>query len=1281
MSEAAVLQTQTAKPGQSSSAGLLPQHKCACGGSGGFAGECSECRSKKLLGKPLQTKLRINEPGDEYEQEADRVADQVMRIAEPGKETGRSRTVTAPLVHRKVNAIGAGIDTAPPVVHDVLCSPGQPLDAATRAFFEPRFGHDFSNVRIHLDTKAAESARAVNAAAYTVGHHVVLGAAGSVSPATMTNSLLAHELAHVSQQAQSGSLAIQRKGDPRSTAAWEFASNYRRYEPETYENLLAEVGTARETLEAEGARGFLSEYDLQLLVRLTALDLMDQYRRRIITERDSVKVAQQPGEIVANVRAASEKILNLDAQRRLLERSRSNIAALAARTNIGGASPFTEEWARQVAAYTKEYRNEEITTALQEFATWVTEHQTVTEGDRSQGAMLLYKLENARTKQIQGVTRRVNKLYTQFPFLAQLWLRDPATELAEAVIGDPAGDIVSGAQAASETAASLIGRFDPTGLFAKGRAYAEAQVTTAVRKLSGPSLSDFTENTFGTSASYIDAVRQAYDQLIENIDRAIGVIGSEDISPFELPEAVEAAREGLPANLKKELEQLRQRKELVALAKTLGLAAAEAGLALLPVIGPALAFGVGLYSSVSDLESALDRRTLGLAGETPEGMLGVKGNPAEVAMSIADVTISAAGVFEFLDVPEIDVDVPTRERGSVPTSRLTNEMPATRPTSVVETPIAEGSEISNPVGQQAPEILAGNEPRAVVSPSAPDKLPDLTADEQSLLRETADPINNSGELPQHLADQELDIVRRAEKTEIVDQGDGYIYEVDLGNGHKWKGKKDGTWCRYSNGGTNCTNLPGEPPPDDVDLGEVIGVHLESPRLRQLIALLDDLLIRSHSKYHRAIESLRNRVTYLMEQSPANEPLDPVAINDLALKVDELRNLVGEEIMFQGGKVPAILRPESIGEIPFHPGERAVPSLALPRRVGMYAPREFSGDARGVTRRVLGDPPDFDAAFERLPQIPYDRNIDGPLIERLYSHIHLGGSGTPVYLTTLRVEGRSRVVAVKHYQKDFGDYQRAEVVKATILGELGVGPRVFGVVEIDGKPGLVMEAVAGDFPEAMPMGQQAVWDLEIAEARMTEAGVAIGDFQYFVTPEGRAVIIDAGGALIEGTDPRFASFLSEMGREVKEKGVRLNAPPQGPDLRERYRSQIRARAEKSFVSEFQGLQKSSSTGTMTVEGVAYDGVHVTLEGNDFAVRVLGIENVSRVPGRGRLVNSAFEQAAIEAARATGASSARVGFEKVVNQNWRAYLEEQGYTRIIEKVGAKGFRALWAKVFPI
>jgi len=88
----------------------------------------------------------------------------------------------------------------PPVVNDALRAPGQPLDAATRAFMEPRFGHDFSQVRIHTDAKAAESARAVNALAYTVGRDVVFGA-GRYAPGTSEgDKLIAHELTHVAQQ-------------------------------------------------------------------------------------------------------------------------------------------------------------------------------------------------------------------------------------------------------------------------------------------------------------------------------------------------------------------------------------------------------------------------------------------------------------------------------------------------------------------------------------------------------------------------------------------------------------------------------------------------------------------------------------------------------------------------------------------------------------------------------------------------------------------------------------------------------------------------------------------------------------------------------------------------------------------------------------------------------------------------------------------------------------------------------------------------------------------------
>ena len=88
----------------------------------------------------------------------------------------------------------------PPIVHEVLRSSGQPLDAATREFFEPRFGQDFSQVRVHTDAQAAESAQAVNALAYTIGRDIVFGAAQSTLDSNEARRLLAHELTHVAQQ-------------------------------------------------------------------------------------------------------------------------------------------------------------------------------------------------------------------------------------------------------------------------------------------------------------------------------------------------------------------------------------------------------------------------------------------------------------------------------------------------------------------------------------------------------------------------------------------------------------------------------------------------------------------------------------------------------------------------------------------------------------------------------------------------------------------------------------------------------------------------------------------------------------------------------------------------------------------------------------------------------------------------------------------------------------------------------------------------------------------------
>lgn len=92
----------------------------------------------------------------------------------------------------------------PPIVDEVLALPGEPLEAGLRAQMESRFGHDFGKVRVHRDGKAAASATAVQARAYTVGQDVVMGN-GQFSPDTRRGRrLLAHELTHVVQQSRGG---------------------------------------------------------------------------------------------------------------------------------------------------------------------------------------------------------------------------------------------------------------------------------------------------------------------------------------------------------------------------------------------------------------------------------------------------------------------------------------------------------------------------------------------------------------------------------------------------------------------------------------------------------------------------------------------------------------------------------------------------------------------------------------------------------------------------------------------------------------------------------------------------------------------------------------------------------------------------------------------------------------------------------------------------------------------------------------------------------------------
>ena len=161
-----------------------------------------------------QAKLTVNQPGDTYEQEADAVANQVMRMGEEpdavregnGQDAAEERIQRASWP-RPMTALAQGTEDGEAqnadvsgIVQQGLSGGGQPLDAQTRAFMEPRFGHDFSRVKIHTDARAAQSADQVAARAYTVGSDIAFRA-GDYTPGTSEGKrLLAHELTHVVQQ-------------------------------------------------------------------------------------------------------------------------------------------------------------------------------------------------------------------------------------------------------------------------------------------------------------------------------------------------------------------------------------------------------------------------------------------------------------------------------------------------------------------------------------------------------------------------------------------------------------------------------------------------------------------------------------------------------------------------------------------------------------------------------------------------------------------------------------------------------------------------------------------------------------------------------------------------------------------------------------------------------------------------------------------------------------------------------------------------------------------------
>ncbi len=226
------------RPSQS----MMVQRKCDCGGTPGPAGECGECEAKREQGNHLfQAKLKVSQPRDQYEQEADRVAEQVMRMSEPASlhinavgrrlsnridklecqpaiqrqgdqepdEEAEAEQEEEEFIEAKRSPGNPGHDL--PGIEEALMQNrvgGEPLPDSTRDFMEHRFGFSFANVRVHTNGNAAQMARAINAQAFTHGRNIYFGA-NHYKPDTFSGQqLLAHELTHVIQQSNETSLVV-----------------------------------------------------------------------------------------------------------------------------------------------------------------------------------------------------------------------------------------------------------------------------------------------------------------------------------------------------------------------------------------------------------------------------------------------------------------------------------------------------------------------------------------------------------------------------------------------------------------------------------------------------------------------------------------------------------------------------------------------------------------------------------------------------------------------------------------------------------------------------------------------------------------------------------------------------------------------------------------------------------------------------------------------------------------------------------------------------------------
>ena len=661
------------------------------------------------------------------------------------------------------------------------------MPESVRTFYEPRFGADFSGVRVHTGSHATETSRSINARAFTVGSHIIFGQGQYALESSAGRKLLAHELVHTLQQTGSKSPDnIHRQLDPANTYAWDWYSSEKHRKDSSYlQTVNSAPGVASGLLKnLAGSEAPRTEEEREAfkmkvltLIRLNAIGMVGEHRNQLtekkkMFEQMATNPQSAPGssgqsqdssnpaaaDTAEAIRAAALSVRKLNVEKEQLEDIRNAIYS-AVRVNAG-AEAINEEY----QTLWDNAQPHSTPAILQKLLVTRDKMEGLSWGSKKVKLMdLRNDLVAFRKRQIQGIDMSLAFVYEAFPFFADI----PA---AYASTGKKNSDTKGKAVAFGLGLASIT---NPVLL---PLAVTVAQDT-------------FKRDESPDDKTLLAEVQASFDRIIARTDEAIVKVGSGGIDPLDLPGAVAATRNTLSAPLRVEFDRIQREHEVANFTREMilmfGLAvltgltggAAAVGWTTWAAVGGVAAAGVGVGQLGVQLKDMLDRQKISAASTSPGGSL---------------LGVSAPGTFEWT-MFGVGALLTAVDLGS-----LAKEISGFRPHFREEPHLPPGK------GELHPGVKKEVEPGAPHGAKPPEN-PDVPSGPGKKVQ-PSDPAEariieaGRGESVPSLEqiDSELSIVERSEPRKIPG-GKEYVEEVELSNLHTWKKTRDGNWCRFSNG--------------------------------------------------------------------------------------------------------------------------------------------------------------------------------------------------------------------------------------------------------------------------------------------------------------------------------------------------------------------------------------------------------------------------------------------------------------------------------------------------